>query len=102
MARDSRIEWTDHTFNPWWGCTKVSAACDHCYAETWHARIGLDIWSAGKPRRYLSEAYWQQPHKWNTAAANAREQGASVLRIDGRRVRVEERAIVLASPTVGG
>ena len=71
MARDSRIEWTDHTFNPWWGCTKVSAACDHCYAETWARRIGLDIWSAGKPRRYLSETYWQQPHKWNTAAANA-------------------------------
>ena len=71
MARDSRIEWTDHTFNPWWGCTKVSAACDHCYAETWARRIGLDIWSAGKPRRYLSDAYWQQPHKWNAAAANA-------------------------------
>lgn len=32
MARDSKIEWTDHTFNPWWGCAKVSPACDHCYA----------------------------------------------------------------------
>ena len=41
MARDSRIEWTDHTFNPWWGCTKVSPACDHCYAETWARRARL-------------------------------------------------------------
>ena len=34
MGKDSRIEWTHHTFNPWWGCVRVSAACDHCYAET--------------------------------------------------------------------
>lgn len=33
MAENSKIEWTDHTFNPWSGCTKVSPACDICYAE---------------------------------------------------------------------
>lgn len=38
MAENSGIEWTHHTFNPWIGCTKVSAACDHCYAEAWDAR----------------------------------------------------------------
>ncbi len=68
MARDSRIEWTDHTFNPWWGCTKVSPACDHCYAEAWAKRLGLDIWSSGSPRRFLSDAYWHQPKLWNKAA----------------------------------
>ena len=68
MARDSKIEWTDHTFNPWWGCTKVSPACDHCYAEAWARRMGLDVWTAGKPRRFLSDAYWRQPHRWNEAA----------------------------------
>lgn len=68
MGRDSRIEWTDHTFNPWWGCTKVSSACDNCYAEVWARRLGFDIWSHGKPRRFLSENYWQQPKKWNQAA----------------------------------
>ena len=77
MARDSRIEWTDHTFNPWWGCTKVSAACDHCYAEAWAKRLGFDIWSTGKPRRFLSDAYWEQPRQWNAAAVHA-----------GRRERV--------------
>lgn len=69
MARHSRIEWTDHTFNPWWGCTKVSPACDHCYAEAWARRLGLDVWSAGKPRRFLSETYWRQPGKWDAEAA---------------------------------
>ena len=31
---NSKIEWTDHTFNPWIGCQHVSPGCDHCYAET--------------------------------------------------------------------
>jgi len=38
MGENSKIEWTDHTFNPWVGCTKVSPGCDHCYAESWSAR----------------------------------------------------------------
>lgn len=32
--KDSKIEWTTHTFNPWQGCTRVSPGCQHCYAET--------------------------------------------------------------------
>jgi Protein of unknown function (DUF5131) len=31
--QNSKIEWTDHTFNPWIGCQHVSPGCDHCYAE---------------------------------------------------------------------
>jgi protein gp37 len=34
MGAKTEIAWTDHTFNPWWGCNKVSAGCDHCYAAT--------------------------------------------------------------------
>jgi protein gp37 len=33
MAENSAISWTRHTWNPWMGCTKVSPACDGCYAE---------------------------------------------------------------------
>jgi DNA repair photolyase len=33
MGEHSKIEWTDHTFNPWIGCQHVSPGCDHCYAE---------------------------------------------------------------------
>ena len=77
MARDSRIEWTDHTFNPWWGCSKVSPACAHCYAETWAKRTGHDLWSAHSPRRFLSDSTWRQPEIWNSEADRS-----------GRRFRV--------------
>ena len=83
MARDSKIEWTDHTFNPWWGCTKVSPACDHCYAEAWARRMGLDVWTAGKPRRFLSDAYWWQPHRWNEAAKCSGKRSRIFLRFHG-------------------
>jgi protein gp37 len=68
MAKDSTIEWTHHTFNPWWGCTKVSPGCKHCYAEAWAKRVGQDVWGARAPRRELSEAYWRQPLAWNAKA----------------------------------
>ena len=69
MAQDSRIEWTHHTFNPWWGCTKVSPACDNCYAEAWAKRTGHSVWGAKTPRRFLSDFYWLQPLRWNREAA---------------------------------
>lgn len=71
MSKDSKIEWTHHTFNPWWGCTKVSAGCKHCYAETWAKRLGKDFWGVKAARRELSPAYWRQPFAWNVAAAAA-------------------------------
>lgn len=67
MAENSKIEWTDHTFNPWVGCTKVSPACDHCYAERWSKRSGMVVW--GSERRRTSVANWAKPIKWNSAAA---------------------------------
>jgi protein gp37 len=67
MAENSKIEWTDHTFNAWTGCTKVSPACDHCYAESWAKRSGVAQWGA-HPRRRTSVDYWKQPIKWNRIA----------------------------------
>lgn len=72
MSKDSRIEWTHHTFNPWWGCTKVSPGCKHCYAETWAKRLGQDVWGESAPRRELTSAYWKQPAAWNAEAARTR------------------------------
>lgn len=67
MAENSAIEWTDHTFNPWVGCTKVSPACDHCYAETWAKRTGnATLWQG--ERRRTSGSNWQLPIKWNRRA----------------------------------
>lgn len=66
MAETSKIEWTDSTFNPWIGCTKISPACDHCYAEAqMDTRMGRVQWGAGQPRSRTSAAYWKQPLRWN-------------------------------------
>lgn len=72
MGKDSRIEWTHHTFNPWWGCVKVSAACDHCYAETWAKRLGENVWGPSADRRFFGDAHWNEPLKWNREAATER------------------------------
>lgn len=68
MAKNSSIEWTHHTFNPWWGCTKVSPACDHCYAETWAKRLGKAVWGKNAPRRFFSDKHWNDPIRWDAEA----------------------------------
>ena len=40
MGKRSKIEWTDATWNPWYGCSEVSAGCEHCYARAWAKRTG--------------------------------------------------------------
>lgn len=69
--KDSKIEWTDHTFNPWSGCTKVSPGCANCYAETLSKRTGATLgqWGRGAPRKRTGAAYWRGPEKWNRDAA---------------------------------
>jgi protein gp37 len=67
MGTNSTIEWTDHTFNPWLGCTKVSPGCDHCYAEAWSKRSGLVKWG-NHLRRRTSDGYWKGPILWNAGA----------------------------------
>jgi protein gp37 len=66
VAENSGIVWTNHTFNPWIGCTKVSAACDHCYAERWDSRFGGGHWGPKAPRRRTKN--WGAPVKWNREA----------------------------------
>lgn len=71
MGQNSKISWTDHTFNPVWGCTKVGPGCDHCYAESFDRRVGGDHWGAGKLRREFGDKHWNEPLKWNAAAEKA-------------------------------
>lgn len=73
MGANSKIEWTDHTFSPWIGCTKISPACDHCYAErSAPARVkraaGVETWGPTGQRVRTSKAYWREPLKWNAEA----------------------------------
>jgi protein gp37 len=68
MGEKTGIEWTDHTFNPWWGCVKVSPACRHCYAETFAKRTGNAVWGIDAPRRFFGAKHWAEPRKWNEKA----------------------------------
>lgn len=79
MAENSKIEWTDHTFNPWIGCQKVSPGCDHCYAETQNAfyKWNGGTWGPHAPRKRTSDANWRKPFSWAKAA-----------RASGKRPRV--------------
>jgi protein gp37 len=69
MSANSKIEWTDHTFNPWTGCTKVSPGCVNCYAEARDNRFaGGKHWGKGAPRRRTGAANWRQVNRWNRTA----------------------------------
>lgn len=66
MATDSHIEWTDTTWNPVTGCTKISQGCKHCYAERLAFRLqamGLDRYRDGF-RVTLQEKALAEPFRW--------------------------------------
>ena len=65
MADETKIAWCDSTFNPWISCTKVSPACDNCYASMSTPVRAMKIeWGPGKPRHRTSETTWKQPLLW--------------------------------------
>lgn len=93
MSEKSKIQWTDDTYNPWRGCTKVSAGCTNCYAEKlittrlrhvhyaaatadggkrtskqFHATggaagSGIQFWGKGSPR--IRAVNLEEPLRWN-------------------------------------
>lgn len=85
MSANTKIEWCDHTFNPWIGCQKVGPGCDHCYAEAWDRRFAVSghamRWGPGAERRRTSLANWRKPVQWNANADAFQAQ-------HGRRQRV--------------
>lgn len=73
MAENSKIEWTDHTWNPWIGCTEVSPGCANCYArELMDTRYKKVKWGKGQPRQRTSEANWKQVERWDRQAEDNR------------------------------
>jgi protein gp37 len=76
MGATTEISWTDSSFNPWIGCTKVSHGCKNCYAEvSTPARTskakGLPLWGVDAHRQRTSAANWKLPLKWDRDAAKA-------------------------------
>ncbi len=77
MVENSHIAWTNHTFNPWVGCTKVGPGCDGCYAETWDARYDpnhvAQHWGPGAPRRRTAVSNWSKVYLWDREATKRQE-----------------------------
>ena len=72
MGTVTKIQWTDHTFNPWIGCSKVSPGCANCYAEAlMDRRMGKAKWGPGGTRVRTSSANWREPVRWNRDAQQA-------------------------------
>jgi protein gp37 len=67
MGRETKISWCDHTFNPWWGCTPVSAGCEECYAAAQAKRWGWNVFG-GNQRRFFGDGHWNEPLQWNVDA----------------------------------
>jgi protein gp37 len=69
MGEKTIIAWTDHTYNPWQGCSKVSAGCANCYAATFTKnRMGLHLWGDSAPRR-ITKGPWKEVLSWQRKAA---------------------------------
>lgn len=72
IMENTNISWTDHTFNPWMGCKKISSGCKNCYAEKLvQNRMGYKLWDNNE-RKITSDTNWKKPLKWNK---EAKEQG---------------------------
>lgn len=69
MSADSEISWTDDTFNPWWGCHKVSDECLNCYAESTAERFHPGHWGLKAPRWFFNDKHWDQPRRTARDAA---------------------------------
>ena len=68
MAEKSSIEWTDATWNPLRGCTKISAGCKHCYAEVFAERfrgVPNHPYEQGFDLRLVPEKL-EEPLRWKT------------------------------------
>jgi protein gp37 len=107
MGADSKIEWTDHTFNPWFGCQHVSPGCDHCYAETQNAYRKWTAdgdWGPHAERTRAADSTWRNPLRWAKAAKGTRPRVFCASLADWldnkvpRQWRTDLAALIAATP----
>lgn len=87
MAELSKIQWTDNTFSPWWGCARVSPACAHCYADDLAQTLGTQrLASQGRPTAgHQSLVMWDHllvPYYGNGVARHVSEPVGTVTTRD--------------------
>jgi len=97
MTTQSKIEWTEHTWNPVTGCDKISPGCANCYAETLSKRWGNDVWGNDKPRKMIKSAF-PDLDKFQKIAHEAGE----IQRVFvGSMMDIFEKPILALAPMVG-
>jgi len=94
MAKNSKIEWTDHTVNLWWGCTKVHAGCDNCYAETLSRRWGNNVWGNQTGRKRIKSAY----HNLNKYQKQSEKEGRQIKVFVGSMMDIFEKTMIINNP----
>jgi protein gp37 len=81
MGQHTEISWTQRilpngqiiggaTFNPWWGCNKVSEECFRCYAKDIAHHYKHEVWGPARKteRRLFGDRHWAEPLTWNRQA----------------------------------
>lgn len=63
MSKNSKIEWCDHTWNPWYGCHKVSTGCKNCYMYRDMARTSFNpnVVTRAKDATFRKPLTWKEP-----------------------------------------
>src|SRR5260370_38362709 len=97
MSTATAIEWTDATWNPVTGCTKISAGCDHCYAERFSERfrgtsghpfeMGFDL--------MLGPERLDQPLRWRAARMFFVNPTAALVRKEGPTDIIVRRCLIV-------
>ena len=94
MGATSAIQWTDATWNPWYGCQKVSAGCKFCYMYRDMKRYGRDpnIVQRAKPATFNAPLKWKEPQLIFTCS------WSDFFIQDADAWRAEARAIIRDTP----
>jgi protein gp37 len=96
MAKDSKIEWCDHTANLWWGCTVVHAGCNNCYAQTFSNRLGQNVWGNNNQRKRVELAF----QSLDTFQRAAKKKGINAKVFLGSMMDIFEKSKPLSIYTV--
>lgn len=95
MAINTKIEWCDHTANAWWGCIKVHAGCDNCYAEALSKRFGNELWGHGTKRQRIKSFFPTLKKLQNQAFIKGKKETVFV----GSMMDIFEKSMLLINPT---
>lgn len=95
MAENSKIEWTDHTVNLWWGCAKVHTGCKNCYAETLSDRFKPGLWGE-KAKREMKKNCFKDLNKYQK---KSKELGKKSIVFIGSMMDIFEDSKELINPT---